>query len=239
MVKRLLPYSLGLLLLASSAKPMFADIVYSTSGTTSGGAVSGSATFVISAGKLDITLTNTSTIENAATVLAGISFTLVGGTLTGLTSASAAGIYDCTTLPCSLASGNGNLGSSPYGWTLSGGSLDAGAGSFKPAGIIDPTKVDNVNATSSFTGDTHNDYLGGPVTFALTYNGTPTGISGVTFHWGTAAAGSDETPGTLSGTGGTLSGSGGTVPEPTSVILLSTVFVGIMLIGRKKLQHNA
>jgi hypothetical protein len=236
MIKRLALCSLGCLILASSAKPVFADIVYTTSGTTSGGSVSGSATFVISAGKLDVTLTNTSTIHNAADVLTGLSFTLTGGTLTGLTGASAAGVEDCTNVPCSAASGVGNLTDADYGWTLSGAALDAGAGSFKPGGVINPADVAS-DANPSFTGN-HNDYLVGPVTFQLSYAGSPTNVSGITFHWGTAAAGSDNTSGTVTGTG-TLNGTSGTVPEPTSIILLSTVFVGIMLIGRKKRQQNA
>ncbi len=228
-LKRLAFYSLGCLILASSAKPVLADIVYSTSGTTSGGAVSGSVTFAISAGKLDVTLTNTSTIHNAADVLTGFSFNLTGGTLTGLTGVTAAGVEDCTNVPCSAASGVGNLTGLNYGWTLSGSALGAGGGSFKPGGVINPADVAS-NANPSFTGN-HNDYLNGPVTFQLSYTGTPTGVSSVIFHWGTAAAGSDNTSGT--GSIGTLSSP---VPEPTSIILLSTVFVGIILISRKKRQ---
>jgi len=234
-------YSLGWLMLASTATtPVFADIVFSTSGSTSGGAVSGSADFSASATDLFVTLVNTSSIHDAANVLTGFNFTLTGGTGITLIGVSPTSFQDCTSLPCTTISQSTaiseGLGSAPlFGWQQSGSFvLAAGNGSLKPGGIINPGDVQS-NANSSVTGN-HNPYLGGPVTFEFSFINAPTNVTAATIVWGT---GNETTTGTLSGSGGTLRGGGGTVPEPSSILLLVTVCVGLTTIWRKKAQRRA
>ena len=209
------------MMLIGPAKSAFADIVFTTSGTTSGGAVSGKATFsLVGSNELDITLVNTSTVSNDADVLAGLAFTLTGGTGLSLTSVNAASFQDCTSGTCVVdPTFHGSTSASPtYGWQLSSSfTLYAGSGSFKPAGIIDPTKVSSPNP--SVTGSNFNDHLAGPVTFKLSFTTAPTNVTAATFHWGTAAVGHDETTGTPTGS---LTSP---VPEPTSILLLATVAI--------------
>ena len=87
---------------------------------------------------------------------------------------------------------------------------------FHPYAIIDPTYTLPSSGNGNLANPQHNPFLLGPVVF--TFAGAFTGVSDLTFDWGT-------TPGTTSGT--CVSGCVGTtdfapVPEPASLFLLGT-----------------
>lgn len=224
LLKNLLPLA-AITLLGLGARPAFADFLFSTSGTTSGGSVSGTADFSVSGTTLTLTLTNTTASPAAiAQVLDGFLFNLTGATSLTLNSVSATnGFENCTTGTCTSDSlfhtynGSGTVTgtlSSPYGWTVSPSfTLAAGAGSLHPGGIVNTT----VTSADGIPNGEHNDYLVGPVTFIFTANGIVTGVSGVTFEWGT-------TPETT----------GGSVPDGgTTAVLLSFALVAIGLVSRR------
>src|SRR6266581_1723974 len=85
------------LVLALGGNPAAATTIatFTTSGTTSGGAVAGTANFDVSGSVLEITLSNTTaSIGDIAQVLDGLAFTADGAGLT-LTGVTAAGFLDC------------------------------------------------------------------------------------------------------------------------------------------------
>jgi hypothetical protein len=230
-----------------AANPATANIIYTTSGTTSGGSVAGSADFTIGASTLTLVITNsTSSVGDIAQVLDGLSFTTVGGSGLSLSSVSATGFVDCFAGPTCASSatfreyiGNGstwNTLSSPYGWGYSSPLLSAGAGSYKPAGIVNSS----VFVNAGIPNQQHNDYLLGPVTFDFSFTTAPTNISAATFYWGT---GPETTTGTTGGsTGGTTGGTtgggesstGGNIPEPATLALLGLGLFAIALASRRR-----
>ena len=89
---------IGMMFAGLSATTAWGDILFNTSGTTSGGSVSGSANFALSGGDLLITLTNSSTSVRAiAQVLDGLSFTLTGGSGLALVGVAAANNFEDST----------------------------------------------------------------------------------------------------------------------------------------------
>jgi hypothetical protein len=235
-----------LVLLALGAVPAFADLTFSTNS----GGVAGTAVFHVSGNTLTVTLTNnTSGINTVADVLDGLAFSVTGGASLSLTNVAASGFIDCTGANCVSTStfidwGNANPGAgsgctgsgpytctSPYTWGYSGSLLSAGAGSYKPGGIVNST----VTNLSSIPNSQHNDYLLGPATFSFTFSGALTNVSNVSFYWGTQPA---ITSGVLSG-GGNLSGGGGNVPEPTTIVLLGSILMATTVVLRKKAQRSS
>jgi hypothetical protein len=185
--------AVGMMLAGLGAATAWADIfTFSTSGTTSGGSVSGSATFDISSSAMTITLANTGPIASIAQVLDGLAFTL-SGPVTGLalTSVSANGFETCIGSGNSTTCGAGGTGTSPYGWTISGLNpylLSAGDGSFKPYGIVN-TGITGADGLGDLP---HNPYLIGPVVYNFTFSTAPTDVDAATFYWGTIP---ETTPG--------------------------------------------
>jgi hypothetical protein len=223
--------SFACLLLAMGVTSTAQATFVTTSGTTSGGAVSGSANFEIVGSILEITITNTSgSIANVAQVLDGLGFTLIGGSglalidvIANVDGSNAHPFEDCTSATCTGVDTfhdykhNTDLGS-PYGWTFSGGLLTAGAGAYKPGGIVN----DNITDTTSVPNKEHNDYLNGPVEFDFSFITAPTGVSDVTFYWGTQ-------PETTTGSGCTVGCTILTqpVPEPGSIALFGLALFGL------------
>ena len=163
---------------------------------------------------MTITLSNTGPVASVAQVLDGFGFTLTGGSGLALTSVSANGFETCTGSGPSMTCGSTGTGTSPYGWTLSDSYLlAAGAGSFKPYGIVNTDIV----AADGLGDSPHNPYLIGPVTFDFSFTAAPTAVNSATFYWGTRP----ET-------------TGGTVPDGgVTVMLLGGALVGLESLRRK------
>jgi len=168
-------------------------------------------------------------IKSIASTLTGIIFNLdsvvVFGTPIGVTFNAANGglnFYDCTsggvctqTNTFNEYDGQGNATpvSAPYGWGVAGQyRLSPGDGSgLKPAEIVN----DNIQPVGSIVTNPHNDFLRGPVTFAIPFTFTgaaPTQVTSATFLFGTGT--DTQTP-------------GGNVPEPAGIFLVGTALLGL------------
>jgi hypothetical protein len=254
--------SMGFALLVAAGLPARADWTF-TSGTTTSGSetVSATATFkIVNSTTVDLILANDSTIADIGQVLDALAFTVVGSpnsltlasitpTTTTLNGAKTAGVtggfIDCATSTKKINNchsvatfedqKSGTTLGSPYDWTLSGSYLAAaGAGSYKPGGIVNTGIEGNLDGLRNLE---HNDYLNGPVTFQFTdadNTSAITNITGVTFYWGTTP---DKTTGTC--TAGDCSGitRGSPVPEPTSVALFAGIFLFAANAIRRKVRR--
>lgn len=225
----------GMMLAGLSATTAWGDILFTTSGTTTGGSVSGSANFALSGGDIIVTLTNTSSVTAVAQVLDALNFTLTGGSGLTLIGVAANGFEDCTGASCAAVSSFVNQSKqtlagcapgtcgSPYTWTYSAPLLAAGAGSYKPGGIVNT----GITQADGLPNAEHNDYLVGPVTFTFSYTTAPTGVTSTTFFWGT-------TPETT--TGVPPNGTTFSAPVPDggmTVMLLGGALVGLEALRRK------
>lgn len=212
---------------ASSAFAVPFTFTFSGTSPTDGRAQNASAVFTTTSNSLTIVLTNTGgagQIGGITSVLDGIAFTFSSDpTSIALTGASSAhGTITCTSSGCGAPTGSTTDNTTFFGWTvgntLSNPLLAAGAGSYKPDGIVNG----NVTNTDGIKNAEHNPFLDGPVTFNLSLGGL-TGapsITGVDFYFGTG-------PDIQTGTNSNLQGPS-TVPEPGSVVLLAT---GMLLLA--------
>ena len=192
--------------------------------------------FNIGTNSMTITLTNTGTVSAIEDTLTGVVFTFSatppGETLTG---ASAAGTASCTGAGASTSCSTDTTpvsesGSSPFGWTLavsgSTDSLQAGAGSFKPKGIVNSSIV--ASGKDGLGNSQHLPYLLGPVTFTKTFS-TPASesltVTAVTFDFGTkpdTQTGLETIPLTP-------------VPEPSTMFLGGTGLILFVYVARKRI----
>jgi hypothetical protein len=216
--------------LGASAK---ASIIFDGNGTAAsdGRDQNAEATFDIFATTITVALENTGgpgQVGGISSSLTGIQFSLDGGTATltlaSLTGSAPSGALDCTAglAACTSVAAP----ASPFGWTVGAGPaylLSAGNGSFKPYGIMNDNVTGDTDGTSNAQ---HNPWLDGIVTFTISFAGgtAPTGISDVTFFFGTAEG--DTQPGIpkvpLP-----------PVPEPVTSALVGTGLLSLFFLRRR------
>src|SRR5258707_117243 len=109
--------------------PAFANpFVFTVSSTavSDSRAENAKATFTVNANSITVVLENTAGVGQLggiSSTLAGVTFGVSGGAPGTFSLASATtigGVIDCTAgvATCTTVAGNGNLGSSPYGWNV-------------------------------------------------------------------------------------------------------------------------
>jgi len=200
---------------AATASP----IVFLTSNSN----VAGKATFdQISLTQFTIKLENlTSPTEFTSQELDGLTFRLAPSSSPTLVGVSAPQILDCGgdhTVPCdpyagavptndgwavSTSAGLSNLTTSPLG--------------FHPFAIINSNYGLPDSGNGNLANGEHNPFLVGPVVF--TFDGAFTGVSDVTFFWGTAP---DTTPGVFTTCVDCTPTQTAATPEPATLTLLGS-----------------
>jgi hypothetical protein len=214
------------------------SITYTGTGSGTDGALSGSASFVTSAGQIQITLTNllsASSIVSAGQALSDISFTLSNapGTLGATTASGQLGNVSGGVVTYASGSPVRFLGQGPAPpngsgtFTITGDTILMEAlGGGQPSEMILPFLVNGGtygNANGGF--DNFDPYTIGSATFTLALSGITanTTVTGATFSFGTG-------PDTF------VTGNASHMPEPSSLLLLGTGILSAAGMLRRKMK---
>lgn len=233
MFRKFVTTAAAITMMAWSVAADAAPIVFTTSGVNS---VSGKATFNFSASSFTVTLENlTASLSQTAQELDGLTFKLSpGGAAPTLTSVAAQGILDCSgdhVFPCAAYGGavpaNDGWGVSTNTGLSNLTTLPLG---FHPFAIINPNYVLPAQGNGNLANPQHNPFLMGPVVF--TFIGAFTGVSDVTFFWGTRP---DTTVGVCLQGCDSFESTAIPTPEPTSMVLLGT---GLAYAARRRVRRK-
>jgi hypothetical protein len=225
-------WALGLALaLATSAARADVETFSTAPGAMNGASelVSATVTFTISAGEIDITLSNlTAKTADAGMLLSDLKFAVNNGTLTGTTSDGGTGNEIFVNGDKTVTAGNTGA-SAKWGYTKTATSahLDGLGGGNTPADtIIGPAdsngKYNEANPSVAGNGP-HNPFIDGTLNFVIK-QGTgsitdATTIASVSFSWGTTTG--DDVPGYP-------------VPEPSTLAIAGLGALGFIGYGLRR-----
>lgn len=223
---------LGILVAMGGLVPSIhaSEVTFTVKGSGSDGSLAAEATFTISNGEIEVTITNTlnpATIISIGQAVSDLSFKVsnspgkdTGNTATGQqvnVSKKGGSVTDVPGTPGRWVS------SSKGGFSISGDTINLEAiGHGQPTELILPSDGGGGYPDSNSSIDVHSPNTDGPATFTLDLSGvtSSTTISDVQFSFGT---GPDKyLPGTVT-------------PEPASMLLFGTGLLSIGFLMRKRL----
>ena len=258
-MRKLLPYLFGFSLCL--ALPAARATLFTLDDTIGAGndPIAASADFTWNGDTLELILANdTNGISKTVQELTGITFFLsgsptfvsvtgsaLGGSVNciGVAAGASCPIYDVGPVDPFAVPPNLSNGAAPTGWSSLPGyalfTFGAGAGSWKPYGIVNDTIV-GTGTNSNTSNPQHNPMLVGPVQFDFSFLldslAAPPTITGVEFYWGT---GGDHRSGVLCANGDCPNPRQQTVPEPGTVALLGAALFGLAWFTRGRRRGQA
>jgi hypothetical protein len=228
MTKMRFCFAVALAALAASVPAVRAD-TWTASGSGSDGALDASAVFTVSAGEIQVTITNllsAATIISIGQAVSDLSFTLSNAPGTDTSNTAVGQLADVANVKKGPQGVVTDVSGAPDRWISSktGGFKINGdtvlleaIGHGSPTELILPSGSSYPDSNASIDG--HSPNVDGPATFTLDLTGvtTSTTISDVKFSFGTGP--DTDINGTKSGTS--------TVPEPSAVLMLGFDCLGL------------